>query len=132
MARHPTQGVEGAKPRIPAGATPNGSPASKEEFAKLSEEYLRTRNLQMGAKAAVAAMELQRRRGELIPRRMAGLEAAFLLTAFRQNLLGSPVAIARELVVGCSAMLSYAVLSWCLRGVGPVFGQDCGIRKPIT
>ena len=73
MRRPPTQGVAGAKPRLPK-AEQNGEPSSKQELAKLSEEYLRARNEQMRAKAAVAAMELQRRRGELISKR------AFLAT----------------------------------------------------
>ena len=67
MRRPPTQGVARAKPRL-AKAEQNGE-VSKETLAKLSEEYLRTRNEQMRAKAAVAQMEVERRRGMLIDKR---------------------------------------------------------------
>jgi hypothetical protein len=73
--RHPHLGVPKSKPRLP-GAEPNGEPASKEEIAKLSREYLAARNRQMASKAAVAEMELAQRRGELISRK--GLFPAWL------------------------------------------------------
>jgi hypothetical protein len=97
MHKHPTDGISGAKPRVP-GAGGNGK-VSKEELGALNREYLAARNRSQLAKAADAEMSLQERQGTLVSRRMVALEASFLLTAFRQSLLGSPVTIARELVV---------------------------------
>jgi hypothetical protein len=91
------QGIEGAKPRLPAAE--NGQ-VTKEELSALNHEYLRTRNSAMASKAAVAAMELQRRRGELISKHMARLEAAFLVTALRQRMQAEPAPLARRLVAG--------------------------------
>jgi hypothetical protein len=78
-------------------AEQNGE-VSKERLAKLSEEYLRTRNQQMRAKAAVAQMELERRRGLLIDKKWAFDSLAYLLVCFRQRALLSPWTIARRLV----------------------------------
>ena len=69
MSRHPHLGVPKSKPRL-AGAEPNGGPASKEEIARLSAEYLRTRNEQMRAKALSAQMKLAKERGELISKEL--------------------------------------------------------------
>ncbi len=68
-------------------AESNGEPASKEELARLSEEYLRTRNSQMASKAAIAEMELARRRGELISKKAAFASLSYLLVCFRQRTL---------------------------------------------
>jgi hypothetical protein len=97
MSRHPHLGVPKSKPRLP-DIEPNGEPASKEEIAKLSEEYLRTRNSQMASKAEISALELARRRGELISKQLAFASLSYLLVCFRQRTLLAPRAIARRLV----------------------------------
>jgi hypothetical protein len=97
VSRHPHLGVPKSKPRLP-GAEPNGEPASKDEIAKLSREYLAARNRQMASKAAVAEMELAQRRGELISRKLAFSQLGYLLVAFSQRTLQAPVKIARRLV----------------------------------
>ena len=96
MRRPPTQGVAGAKPRL-AKAEQNGE-VSKETLAKLSEEYLRTRNEQMRAKAAVAQMEVERRRGMLIDKRWARDTLSYISVCFRQRTLLAPRLISRRLV----------------------------------
>jgi hypothetical protein len=97
MHRPPTQGIIGAKPRLPKTEA-NGLLASKEELARLSEEYLRTRNMQMASKAAIAEMELHRRRGELIDKKWAFASLSYILVCFRQRVLLAPAAIAQQLV----------------------------------
>jgi hypothetical protein len=44
----------------------------------------------MRAKASLAEMEAAKRRGELISRNLVALQAAYLLTAFRQRVLSEP------------------------------------------
>jgi hypothetical protein len=51
MARHPIDGMKGAKPRLPV------KPESKAEISKLSREYLGIRNRQMRTKALTAEMK---------------------------------------------------------------------------
>ena len=96
MSRHPHLGVRKSKPRMPK-AEPNGEPTSKEEIAKLSEEYLRARNSQMASKAAVAEMELARRRGELISKEWAFASLSYLLVCLRREVLSVPGAWAPRL-----------------------------------
>jgi hypothetical protein len=96
MSVHPTLGVAGAKPRLPK-AESNGEPASKAELARLSQEYLRSRNLQMAAKTAVAQMELERRRAELIPKKAVKDMIGYTLVCFRQRTLLSYRNIAQRL-----------------------------------
>ena len=94
MHRPPTQGIPGAKPRLPG----NGASASKEALAKLSEQYLRSRNAQLASKVEMAEMELARRRGEPISRYDARLRLGFLLTGLRQRLMSLPYSLPRLLV----------------------------------
>ena len=86
MPRHPVDGVEGSKPRL--------GPQMKE----LSAEYLAARNRGQAAKAELAEIALLGKRGTLISRQLAGFQAAYLLTCFRQQVLAAPVDVARRLV----------------------------------
>ena len=95
--RHPHIGISGAKPRIPK-PDGNGAAATKEALARLSEDYLRARNDQMASKAAIAAMELARRRGELIDKRWAFDSLSYVLVCYRQKALLAHRTIARRLV----------------------------------
>ena len=52
----------------------------------------------MRAKAFMAETEAAQKRGELIPKRLACLQVAFLLTSFRQRVLAEPVTLARRLI----------------------------------
>jgi hypothetical protein len=79
-------------------AEPNGEPASKEELARLSAEYLTIRNRGQLAKTRAAEMQLAKERGELINRKLAYSQLAYLLVIFRQKTLLAPVSIARRLV----------------------------------
>ena len=96
MHRPPTQGIEGSKPRLPKAA-PNGAPTTKAQLGALNHEYLRARNEQMRAKAAVAQMELERRRGLLIDKKWARDSLQYIGVCFRQRSLLAPAAIARRL-----------------------------------
>jgi hypothetical protein len=68
------------------------------QTAKLSEEYLRVRNRGQRAKARQSEMLLARARGELIERRLVELQGAFVMTAFRQKMLGLSARWARAFV----------------------------------
>ena len=81
MSTHPTLGVPGSKPRMPK-AEQNGSPASKEELSALNHEYLRSRNSQMASKVEISAMELARRRGELLDKKLVYDSVAYVVTVF--------------------------------------------------
>jgi hypothetical protein len=92
MARHPIDGMKGAKPRLPV------KPESKAEISKLSREYLGIRNRQMRTKALTAEMKLAQERGELIEKCLVEAQAADLLVALRQRILNVPQAYARRMV----------------------------------
>ena len=96
MSTHPTLGVPGSKPRMPK-AEQNGE-TSKEALAKLSAEYLRSRNSQMRAKSALVEMELARRRGELLDRKWVYDSVAYVVTCWRQRCLLSPRTFTSRLV----------------------------------
>jgi hypothetical protein len=97
MHRPPTQGVEGSKPRIAAGAGGNGK-VTKEELSQLNRAYLEARNRSQLAKAAAAEMSLAERQGTLISKRLAKLEVSFILNSFRQRVMAEPVQLALRLV----------------------------------
>ena len=101
MHKHPTDGVKGAKPRIPP-AGGNGAPATKAQLAALSHAYLESRNRAQLAKAESAEIALLEKKGLLVARKTVALQCAFLLSAFRQSLLSSSVTIAREAAEGCN------------------------------
>jgi hypothetical protein len=75
IAASPVQELKNSKPRFrPKGKIPE---ITRERLSKLSEEYLRVRNEQMRNKQLSAQMALAKERGELIPKRLACLQAAF-------------------------------------------------------
>jgi hypothetical protein len=82
--------VKNAKPRLSSRPGP--------KIGKLSEEYLRVRNAQMRTKNLTAEMVLAERRGELIEKRLVERQAAWLLLAMRQKLLGIPQTYCRRLL----------------------------------
>ena len=98
MHKHPTNGIIGAKPRVPS-AGGNGKP-TKEELSQLNHEYLAARNRAQLAKATALEKALQERTGTLVPRKMVALQCAFLLSAFRQRVMSEPGQLARQLVLG--------------------------------
>ncbi|MGB7792308.1 MAG: hypothetical protein WBL39_13960 [Terrimicrobiaceae bacterium] len=93
---HPTPGVPQSKPRLPE-TQQNGSPASKEEVAKLNREYLAARNRQMAAKAFMVEAQAARQRGELLKKFDAKVALGFLLTGLRQRLMSFSYALPRRL-----------------------------------
>jgi hypothetical protein len=97
MNTRPIVGIRGSKARLPK-PDGNGSPAGQEELARLSEEYFRTRNDQMRSKAAIAEMELQRRRGTLIDKKAVSDTVRYTLACFQRRVLLSPRTTARRLV----------------------------------
>jgi hypothetical protein len=97
MYRHPTQGIAGSKPRIPQSDPADDSKAKKARISNLSEEYLRTRTEHQHVKLLAAQMELAARRGELISKRLAETQLAYLLTCMRRQLLSLPGALAGQL-----------------------------------
>lgn len=94
MHRHPTQGIEAAKPRLPSS---NGK-TSKAEISRLSHEYLVSRNAMLKAKAFTAEMAAAVRRGDLIEKRLVTAQAQYLFVAMRQKILNLPQTYARRLV----------------------------------
>lgn len=96
MSRHPTQGVQNSKPRVPKA----DGKATKAEISKLSAEYLRTRNRTQAAKAEASEMELAQKRGALLSKRLACLQVGYMLTCFRQRVLAEPATLASRLVTG--------------------------------
>ena len=97
MPRHPTQGVPGSKPRLPKFRG-NGQPSNKAEMQRLSRESLASRNRQMEAKAYLAEMEAQRRRGELLDKRRIAVEIGDVFVAFRTEVLSFPARYAAQMV----------------------------------
>ena len=97
MSQHPTQGVAGSKPRLPK-IEGNGQPTNKVEMQRLSREYLVHRNRQMEAKAFLAEMEAQRRRGELLDKRRIAAQIGDVFVALRQAILNFPPRYASQMV----------------------------------
>jgi hypothetical protein len=97
VSRHPHLGVPKSKPRLPR-VEPNDEPASKEEVAKLSREYLIVRNAQMRGKAFMAETEAAQKRGELILKSLVERQAAFIFASLRQAILNFPSRYARHIL----------------------------------
>jgi hypothetical protein len=97
MSQHPTQRVAGSKPRLPK-IEGNGQPTNKVEMQRLSREYLVHRNRQMEAKAFLAEMEAQRRRGELLDKRRIAAQIGDVFVALRQAILNFPPRYASQMV----------------------------------
>jgi hypothetical protein len=97
MPQHPTQGVPKSKPRL-AKIGGNGQPGNKAEMQRLSREYLTHRNRQMEAKAFLAEMEAQRRRGELLDKRRIAAQIGDVFVAFRAAVLNLPARYSSRMV----------------------------------
>ena len=95
MPRHPIDGMKGSKPRLPGN---DGKPEGKALVAELSAQYLEARNSKLRAQAFMAEAQAKEKAGELISKRMAGLQVAFLLGNFRQKVMVAPTVMARRLV----------------------------------
>jgi hypothetical protein len=93
MHEHPTQGMQGVK----AAIKPRFKSA-REELPEYSREYLIQRNGQMKAKNQTAQMLLAKARGELILKDLVEKQAAYLLVAMRQKMLGAPDAYCRRIL----------------------------------
>jgi hypothetical protein len=93
---YPHPGVTGSKSRLSKSAG-NGA-SSKEEFARLSREYLEIRNRTQSAKAFLAETQASRQRGELIDKKRAFDSLSYLLVCYRQKALLAHRTIARRLV----------------------------------
>ena len=93
---YPHPGVAGSKPRLPKSAG-NGA-SSKEEFARLSHEYLEIRNRTQSAKAFLAETQAAKQRGELLERKWVYDSVAYVVTCWRQRCLLSPRTFTSRLV----------------------------------
>jgi hypothetical protein len=94
--KQPIAGIAGLKPRAPK---PEGDGRlSKQESRALDAEYRRQRNETLRLKNHREAMLLAKPRGELILRDLVERQAAYLLIAMRQRMLGVPQAYAGRLV----------------------------------
>ena len=96
MHRPPTQGVVGSKPRL-AKSDGNGT-LGKEALARLSHEYLETRNAKLRAQTFMAETQAARARGELIPKKEVKDLVSYALVVFRQRSLLVHRTIAQRLV----------------------------------
>jgi hypothetical protein len=94
--KQPIYGIAGLKPRLPK---PNGE-LSKEEAQKLDRAYRVHRNQALELRNHRESMLLAKARGQLIEKKMVMLQAAYLLTAFRQRVMVEPSNLARRLVEG--------------------------------
>jgi len=92
--KQPIAGLEGIKPRL---EKPNGK-ISKEEAQKLDREYRVHRNEALALRNFREQMLLAKSRGELIEKKMVMMQAAFLLSVFRQRVTAEPAKLARRLV----------------------------------
>ena len=97
MHGHPSQEVKGAKAPKPENAKSRLSSRPGPRIAQLSEEYLEIRNRAQAAKAFMAETQAAKQRGELISRKLVDMQAAYLLTTFRQRCLLEPATIAHQL-----------------------------------
>jgi hypothetical protein len=88
--------VKGSKPNF----KPNGkvSEITRQRVSELSEAYLEARNSKLRSQAFLAEAQAKEKAGELISRRLAGLQAAFLLGNFRSRVLAEPQSLARRLL----------------------------------
>jgi hypothetical protein len=119
---YPHAGVLGSKPRLspPEG---NGS-SSKEEFARLSREYLEIRNRTQSAKAYLAEVQASRARGALLDRKWVYDTTAYVVTCFRQRVLLSPRTFTSRLVQ--KGLVDAA------NEHGVLMALDAGVRELLT
>ena len=94
--KQPIAGLKGIKPRL---ETPNGK-LSREEAQKLDREYRIHRNQALQLRNQREGMLLAKSRNQLIEKKLVTLQAAYLLTAFRQRVMVEPSNLARRLVDG--------------------------------
>ena len=94
--RQPITGLSGIKPRL---AKPNGK-LSKEAAQQLDREYRIHRNKALQLRNQREGMLLAKSRNLLIEKKLVTLQAAYLLTAFRQRVMVEPSNLARRLVDG--------------------------------
>jgi hypothetical protein len=94
--KQPIVGIQGSKPRL----TPSGNGGLSEEARALDDEYRRQRNETLRLKNGREQMLLGKQRGQLIEKRAVMMQAAYLLSAFRQRVMAEPSSLARRLVDG--------------------------------
>ena len=90
MRRHPTDGVAGAKPRIPKRRLRKVITEDDRTIEDLNSQYLTHRNLQMAAKAAMAQREAALRDGTLHESAKCERIVGHYLVLMRQRLLWIP------------------------------------------
>jgi hypothetical protein len=90
--KQPIAGIPNTKPRPKADGT------GREEARKLGIEYRVRRNRTLQLKNMHAEMLMAERRGRLIRKEEVESQAAFILTAFRQQCLSAPSTWCRRLL----------------------------------
>ena len=90
--RHPVDGIAGTKPRA------SGPTERTAKVRALSEEYLRLRNDAQRTKNFREVMAFAEARGELVSKRLATVQATFILGAMREKMLHAPAKWARRFV----------------------------------
>jgi hypothetical protein len=94
--KQPISGLKGIKPRPPK---PHGNgKIDRQEAHALDVEYRKHRNQALRAKNDREQMRFAKDRGELIEKRIASLQASFLLGNFKQRVLQEPSSLARRLI----------------------------------
>ena len=93
---HPVEGVKESKPRFRAKGKMDE--LTRQEISKLSRQYLEIRNRGQSSKAAREEMLLAERRDQLIEKGLVERQAAYLLVAFRQKMLGLSNIWARKFI----------------------------------
>jgi hypothetical protein len=96
--KQPISGLKGIKPRLskPAG---NGK-LSRQEAQALDREYRIHRNQSLALRNHREQMLLGKSRGELIEKKLAIMQAGYLLSSFRQHVMAEPSRLAQRLVHG--------------------------------
>ena len=119
---YPHPGIAGSKPRLPKSAE-NGA-SGKEEFARLSREYLEIRNRAQSAKAFLAETQAAKQRGELLDRKWVYDSVAYVVTCWRQRCLSAPRTFTTRLVA--SGLVDAA------NEHGVLMALDAGMRELLT
>jgi hypothetical protein len=112
--KQPISGIQGSKPG--AGPPKPDGKLSREESRALDKEYRMQRNQTLALKNMQAQMLLAKARGELIEKRLAQLQASFLLVAMRRAALVLPQALCGRLAAVADPDAVRAILDEAVRG----------------
>jgi hypothetical protein len=113
--KQPIAGIAGLKPR---GPKPEGDGRlSKQESRALDRDYRIQRNETLRLKNFREQMLLAKARGELIEKKLAQTQAAFLLVGMRQRTLAIPQALCDRLAAAGDPLEVKTILDEAMRGL---------------